>query len=182
MLLDLGAIAKGYAADELVKILKEEGIKRALLNLGGNVYVWGKKDNGDPWLIGVQDPLAPRGNYMGVLELAGNISVVSSGVYERFFTGADGKRYHHIFELNGNGRRGYPVENSLLSTTVIAASSMDADALSTSCFVLGYEKGIALAAAHNVEIIFVEEKRLINEIDKLIKQSPGAQLLFHLEY
>ena len=174
MALDLGAIAKGYAADELVKILNKENIKRAIIDLGGNIYVWGSKDNGDPWLIGIQDPLSERGNYLGVLELKGSISVVSSGVYERFLTGGDGKRYHHIMELSesGKGKRGYPSENNLLSTTVIAVSSMDADALSTSCFVLGYEKGLALAMANGAEIIFIEETN--NETGTTIRGSPGA--------
>ena len=160
MALDLGAIAKGYAADDLVSILKEAGIKRAVINLGGNVYVWGKKDNGKPWNVGVQDPAAERGNYLGILELERSISVVSSGMYERFFTGDDGKHYHHILELteNGRGKRGYPAENGILSATVIAVSSMDADALSTSCFILGYSKGMALALTNGAEILYMEEK------------------------
>lgn len=175
MALDLGAIAKGYAADELVKILREEGVTRALLDLGGNVYVWGKKENGTPWRIGVQDPLAPRGTYLGILELEGSISVVCSGVYERFFTGEDGRRYHHILELReqGESRRGYPTMNGVLSTTIIAASSMDADALSTSCFILGYEKGATLAAANGAEVLFMEESG--------IRGSTGAMTVFSLK-
>ena len=183
MALDLGAIAKGYAVDELAHILEEEGVKRALIDLGGNIYVWGKKPNGDPWRIGVQDPLKKRGNYSGVLELEGSVSVVSSGTYERFFTGDDGKRYHHILELseNGQGRRGYPVENSVLSTTIIAPSSMDADALSTSCFVLGCEKGMALAKANGAEALFImEEFSQIGEKtgSVTISGSSGAMAIF----
>jgi len=176
MALDLGAIAKGYAADELARILQEENVPRALIDLGGNIYLWGKRANGKPWRVGVQDPLSQRGNSAGVLELAGNISVVSSGVYERYFTGSDGKRYHHILELGegAGGPKGYPVENGLLSVTIIAASSMDADALSTSCFALGYEKGLALAAANGAEALFIFE-------DKTIRGSPGALAAFTLE-
>ncbi|MCL1928391.1 MAG: FAD:protein FMN transferase [Treponema sp.] len=172
MALDLGAIAKGYAADELTVILQEAGVKRAVINLGGNVYVWGKKDNGDPWNVGVQNPVTDRGDYIGILKLEGSISVVSSGIYERFFTGDDGKHYHHLLELteNGRGRRGYPAENGVLSTTVIAVSSMDADALSTSCFVLGYSRGMALALANGAEILYIEEKE--------ISGSPGAMAIF----
>ena len=179
MALDLGAIAKGYAADELVRILQEEGIPRALIDLGGNIYIWGRKDKGEPWRIGVQDPFDDRGSYAGVLELEGSISVVSSGVYERFFI-SGGKQYHHIMELseNGMGRRGCPVENGLLSVTVIAVSSMDADALSTSCFVLSYEESLALAAVHGAEAIYIEEKSIRNEISRVIKGSPGAMAKF----
>jgi len=174
MALDLGAIAKGFAADELVRILREAGIPRALIDLGGNIYAWGKKPGGENWRIGVQDPLGERGVYAGIVELPAGKSVVSSGVYERFFTGADGKRYHHILELreNGGGRRGYPVESSLLSTTIIAVSSMDADALSTSCFILGYKKGMDLARANGAEALFIEEKT--------IKGSAGALAAFTL--
>jgi len=178
MALDLGAIAKGYAADELTRILREENVPRALIDLGGNIYIWGKRKDGKPWRVGVQDPLSERGNSAGVLELAGDLSVVSSGIYERYFTGSDGQRYHHILDLTGfqgfRGPKGYPVENGILAVTVIAASSMDADALSTSCFALGYEKGAALAAANGAEVLFIYE-------DKTILGSPGALANFKIE-
>jgi len=176
MALDLGAIAKGYAADELTRILGEENVPRALIDLGGNIYIWGKRKDGKPWRVGVQDPLSERGNSAGVLELAGNVSVVSSGIYERYFTGRDGKRYHHILEpREGSGSpQGYPVENGILAVTIIAASSTDADALSTSCFALGYEKGAALAAANGAEVLFIFE-------DKSILGSPGALANFKIE-
>ena len=183
MALDLGAIAKGFAADELALVLQEAGVKRAIIDLGGNIYVWGKKPNEESWHIGVQDPNGERGVYTGVLELAGSISVVSSGTYERFFMGNDGKRYHHIFALtkNGQGKKGYPAENGVLSTTVIAASSMDADALSTSCFVLGYEKGMDLARANGAEVLYIMEKNAQTgeKTDyKAIYGSPGAMAMF----
>jgi thiamine biosynthesis lipoprotein len=183
MSLDLGAIAKGYAADELVRILKEAGIRRALIDLGGNIYIWGSKDGGQSWRVGIQNPLGERGSYVGILETE-SMSVVTSGIYERYFTGADGKRYHHILatgraagedQENPAGTAasppGYPVENGILSVTIIAASSMDADALSTSCFVLGYERGRALAEANGAKAIFVFA-------DKTIRGSGGALAAF----
>ena len=176
MALDLGAIAKGYAADELAAILRDAGVKRAIIDLGGNIYVWGNKADGGPWRIGVQDPLGERKKYAGVLELKGSISVVSSGTYERYFTGDDDKRYHHIMNViegESGGRRGFPVENNLLSATVISASSMDADALSTSCFALGYEKGLALAKANGAEALFIFA-------DKTILGTPEALTVFSL--
>jgi thiamine biosynthesis lipoprotein len=183
MLLDLGAIAKGYAADELVRILNEAGIRRGLIDLGGNIYIWGNKDDGQPWRVGIQNPLDERGSYVGILETE-SASVVTSGIYERYFTGADGKRYHHILTTGraGGGDRespaetsasppGYPVENGILSVTIIAASSMDADALSTSCFVLGYEQGRALAEANGAKTIFIFA-------DKTIRGSKEALAAF----
>ena len=182
MALDLGAIAKGYAADELVLILQETGVKRAIIDLGGNIYAWGKKPNGEPWRIGVQDPYGERGSYTGILQLDNSISVVSSGVYERYFIGNNNKQYHHILELSEDGRknRGYPVENGILSTTVMAVSSMDADALSTSCFVLGYEKGLDLVRANGAEVLYIIEENAQNseKMTAKIYGSPGAMAVF----
>jgi thiamine biosynthesis lipoprotein len=161
MRLDLGAIAKGYAADEAAGILRAAGIKRALIDLGGNILVYGTKRDGSPWRVGIQNPVEGRGAYFGITEVQntppgsglppGSKTMVTSGVYERFFE-SHGKRYHHILSP-GSGR---PVDNGLLSVTVISGSSIDADALSTSLFVLGYEKGSILAESlATTEAIFV---------------------------
>jgi thiamine biosynthesis lipoprotein len=110
----------------------------------------GGKKKVSPWRIGIQNPLHERGAYIGVLSLA-NTSVVTSGVYERFFE-SGGKRYHHILSTTD----GYPVNNGLLSVTIIAESSTGADALSTAVFALGYEKGRALLDSLNgIEGIFI---------------------------
>jgi thiamine biosynthesis lipoprotein len=144
MALDLGAIAKGYAADEAARLLADEGVESGIIDLGGNIFVLGEKKEkpgkGASWRIGVQDPRADRGNYIGILSVK-NKSVVTSGVYERFFE-KDGKRYHHIFSTTS----GFPAENNLLSVTIAADDSIDADALSTASFVLGWEKGRELIA------------------------------------
>jgi thiamine biosynthesis lipoprotein len=148
--LDLGAIAKGYAADEAARIVRAAGIKRALIDLGGNILVYGTKRDRSPWRVGIQNPLEGRGAYFGIAEVK-NKTLVTSGVYERFFE-SDGKRYHHILST----RDGYPVDQGLLSVTVIGHSSIDADALSTSLFALGYERGsILLESLDNTEAIFV---------------------------
>jgi thiamine biosynthesis lipoprotein len=141
MALDLGAIAKGYAADEVVRLLAQKGIKMGLIDLGGNIFAYGERKRGKPWRIGVQDPEEPGGAYLGVLELS-NKSVVTSGVYERYFE-EGGTRYHHILSTV----TGRPVETSLLSVTIAADSSTDADALSTAAFALGWEKGRRLIKA-----------------------------------
>jgi thiamine biosynthesis lipoprotein len=162
MRLDLGAIAKGYAADELVRIIAGEGIERALIDLGGNVLVHGSKEDGSPWRVGIQNPVESRGAYLGIAEVV-NKTLVTSGVYERFFE-SGGRRYHHILST----RTGYPVDSGLLAVTVISGNSMDADALSTSLFALGYEKGRPLVESmENTEAIFVFE-------DRSVRGSSGA--------
>jgi thiamine biosynthesis lipoprotein len=152
MSLDLGAIAKGYAADEVAAIIKAANIRRALIDLGGNIIVLGAGRNGGPWKVGVQNPLEGRGAYFGIAE-ARDKTLVTSGVYERYFEDpATGKRYHHILSV----QTGYPVDNGLLSVTIIGDSSIDADALSTSLFALGFEEGSALVESmDNTEAVFV---------------------------
>jgi thiamine biosynthesis lipoprotein len=159
MELDLGAIAKGFAADELAKLLETSSVRAAIIDLGGNIYVYGTRPargffpfGQKPrtnWRIGVQDPRAERGVYAGYVE-TGEGSVVTSGVYERFFI-KDSKRWHHILDTAS----GFPVEGALLSVTITARSSMDADALSTAIFVMGYEKGRVLAETHDTRALFI---------------------------
>jgi thiamine biosynthesis lipoprotein len=154
--LDLGAIAKGYAADETARIIGEAGIERALIDLGGNILVCGAKKDGSPWRVGIQDPTGGRGAYAGVAEVTDK-TLVTSGVYERFFE-SGGRRYHHILSTSS----GYPVDTGLLSVTVISGNSMDADALSTALFALGYEAGLALAESmENTEAVFIFADRSV---------------------
>lgn len=154
---DLGGIAKGYAADEARRLLEDAGVERALLNLGGNVLTLGAKPGGTPWKIGLQDPLGEQGSYIGILEMTGG-TAVTSGVYERYFM-EDGRRYHHILDPS----TGYPADNGLLSVTIVTDISMDADALSTAAFVLGLADGLALVRSlDGAEAVFVTtEKRII---------------------
>jgi thiamine biosynthesis lipoprotein len=153
MRLDLGGIAKGYAADEAVRILKKNRrVKGAIIDLGGNIFAYGEKEGNLPWRVGVQHPLAERGTYLGVLEVK-NKTVVTSGVYERFLE-VDGKQYHHILSTQD----GYPVSNGLLSVTIIADRSIDADALSTAAFALGWEDGSTLTeSVDGAEAIFISD-------------------------
>jgi thiamine biosynthesis lipoprotein len=131
--LDLGAIAKGYAADCLVDILRERGVKRASLSLGGNVYVYGKKPGGSLWSVAIRDPSKPGQN--AFMLKTRDATVVTSGAYERFFV-QDGKTYGHILDP----ATGFPAKSGLESVTIVSHNSMVADALSTSLFVLGMEK------------------------------------------
>jgi thiamine biosynthesis lipoprotein len=158
MALDLGAIAKGYAGDEAARIAREAKIKRAVFDLGGNIVTLGWRDQKKslPWRIGIQNPISGRGTYIGVVTVH-DASIVTSGVYERYFEAGE-KRYHHILSTVN----GYPVDNGLLSVTIIAASSIDADALSTAVFTLGFERGKALIdSIPETEAIFIFDDRSV---------------------
>lgn len=149
---DLGGIAKGYAADEAKRILLADGIQSALIDLGGNVVALGTRPDGLPWKIGIQNPLAPRGVFLGWLH-AEDRTVVTSGCNERFFI-RDGKRFHHILDP----RTGQPADSGLLSVTVVCGHSVMADALSTALFVLGLEQGLLLLQKFHAEAVFATEQ------------------------
>jgi thiamine biosynthesis lipoprotein len=168
MKLDLGAIAKGYAADEVELILERHNVKSAVVDLGGNVLVFGKKKDGTPWRVGIQDPKSTRGEYLGLVT-GEAMTVVTSGIYERFFI-ENGVRYHHILDT----KTGFPVSNGLVSVSIITTKSIDADGLSTSLFALGREKGLALVKTMpGVFVVFVDDK------DK-VYLSPGTEKMFKL--
>ncbi|ULQ58583.1 FAD:protein FMN transferase [Brucepastera parasyntrophica] len=161
MRLDLGGIAKGYAADEAAALLVSSGIKKAIIDLGGNILALGEKDGHTPWTIGIRNP--EWGSRTAVFTIPViNKSVVTSGIYERFFE-EDGVHYHHILDP----ATGYPVDNELLSVTIITPVSLDADALSTAAFVLGPEKGF-----HLIESLSGAEAVFINR-DREIRITPG---------
>lgn len=136
MELDLGAVGKGYAADVVTGFLKDEGITSALLDLGGNIQTIGRKPSGEGWRLGIRNPFGEGA--LSVLSVSGDTAVVTSGSYERYFVGDDGKEYGHIIDPV----TGYPVENELASVTIIAKEGKLADALSTSMLVKGL-KGAA---------------------------------------
>ena len=146
VMIDLGGIAKGYAVKEAVRVLKADGISSALIDAGGDIYALGMI-NGKPWKVGIRNP---RGEgVIGVLEIS-DLSVVTSGDYERFFE-QDGVRYHHLLDP----KTGYPARG-LTSVTVVSADPALADAWSTALFVSGKEKGIELAERiPQIEALFV---------------------------
>lgn len=136
MAVDLGGIAKGYAIDRAVAILKNLGVRAALVNAGGDVYAYGRKPNGDPWTIGIRHPRQKD----GVLAAAKvkDMAIVTSGDYERFFI-KDGKRYSHIIDP----RSGFTAQKTA-SVTVTAPEAVVADGLATGVLVLGAEKGLSV--------------------------------------
>lgn len=133
--IDLGGIAKGYAADQLAALIKSKGIERAILNLGGNIYAVGSKTKDTPWNVGIQNPFEPNGDVLATLKVVDK-SIVTSGSYERFFE-KDGVKYHHILSPFD----GYPINSGLISVSIISEESVIGDILSTSTFSLGLDEG-----------------------------------------
>ena len=140
--LDLGSIAKGYAGACAAETLRENGVRSAVLSLGGNVQTVGKKPDGSDRIVSVADPLAPDGTVCNLR--VGETAVVTSGSYQRNFT-QNGKTYHHILDPE----TGKPAESGLLSVTVVCADGTLADGLSTALFILG-EQGIKELYARHV--------------------------------
>lgn len=143
MSIDLGGIAKGFAADEVIKVFEKYGVNSALISLGGSsIYTLGKKPDGTPWTIGIQHPRKDnKQNYLGIINLSEQ-ALSTSGDYERFFI-KDGKRYHHIL----NPATGYPTDNGVMSDTIVINSNipdgnMLADILTKTVFVSGIDKGL----------------------------------------
>jgi thiamine biosynthesis lipoprotein len=156
MMIDLGGIAKGRAADLVKNELKSNGVTSAIINLGGNVQLIGGKPDGSSWRIGIQNPEDLRGQYIGILETKDS-AVVTSGIYERYFI-QDGVHYHHILDTE----TGYPVDNGIQSLTVIAKNSLLADGLSTALFSLGREKAMDYAENHpDIDIIVIDDQNRV---------------------
>ncbi len=161
--IDLGGIAKGYIADQMKAYLNENGITEGIIDLGGNILTVGPKENGDSYRIGIQKPFADTGTSIAAVEIHDD-SLVSSGVYERYFK-KDGTLYHHIL----NPKTGYPYQNNLLGVTIITKSSANADALSTTCFALGLENGMKLIQSlDDTEAVFITD-------DYQLHCSPGIE-------
>lgn len=151
-IVDLGSAGKGIALDKVKSYLSDKKISSAVVSVGGSVLLYGKGS----FNVGVRDPWGDAGRSVMTVKLgAGCVS--TSGSYERCFE-QGGKRYHHILDPD----TGLPVENGLVSVTVISDSGLLSDALSTACFVLGAEGGAKLAAKYGCEAIFItEEKKVI---------------------
>ncbi len=147
---DLGGIAKGYAIDLALAALKEAGVISATVNSGGNLGFIGKPPKHLVWEVGIKDPRNPQ-EMIGVLTVEKG-GVATSGNYEQYFE-IEGKRYTHILDP----RTGWPIQG-IHSVTVIAPNAMDADALSTTLFVLGPEKGIPLAEKFGAQALFILDK------------------------
>lgn len=147
---NLGAIAKGYIADKVKELLVDQGVESAIIDLGRNVLLIGTKPDGSVFRVGVQDPNQDQGVLLGLVSTA-DTSVVTSGINERYFT-YEGTDYHHILDPF----TGFPADNDLASVTILSTSSAQGDALSTTCLLLGVEKGMELIESlEGVEAFFI---------------------------
>lgn len=166
--IDLGAIAKGYIADQVVQFLIKQGVSSAMINLGGNVSVIGKKQ-GKHFSVGIQMPFS---NEIAVTVMCNDVSVVTSGTYQRYFE-VDGKQYHHLLDL----KSGMPAENSLASVTIISKNATRADALSTLCFLLGKEKGIEwIENTPDTEAVFIDKNNEMHFTSGLVGKNSVIQI------
>ncbi|MBC7958371.1 MAG: FAD:protein FMN transferase [Vallitaleaceae bacterium] len=168
MMIDLGGIAKGYAADRLGELIKNAGYNSALINLSSSILCVGTKPENLPFKVGIRDPFKAAGSYVGVVSVENN-TVDTSGTYERFIV-EDGIIYHHILDP----ATGYAANNELLSISIITPKCIDSDALSTGVFIMGLEEGYKyIESLDDVEAIFVTG-------DKEIYITDGAKALFKL--
>ena len=164
MMIDVGAIAKGYATEQVAKFLEEQGITGYVLNVGGNIRAVGSKDDGNPWTVGIENPMSE--DYFAYLEIKG-MSVVTSGSYQRYYY-VDGKKYHHIIHPDTL----MPSEG-FLSVSVICRDSGLGDALSTALFCMPQDEGLSMIESiPDVEAMWVTddgEKAVSSGWDNYVK-------------
>ena len=169
MAIELGAVAKGYAADEAERILREGGVKDGIVDLGGNIVALGTKT------VGVRNPLSENnGDYFGILKIT-DCAVATSGGYERYFE-KDGKRYHHIFDPS----TGYPVQTDVLSASVICEKAIDADCWSTILFSAGVEGAKEYINKYDLKAILVDTQNnvyVFGNIDFEIEPHSGFNVI-----
>lgn len=162
--IDLGAIAKGYAADCIKQYICDNmESPYGILDFGGNIMTIGQKADGGSWNIGITNPQSPSQVY-GVVSVK-DMCVVTSGNYERYFI-EDGVRYHHIL----NPFTGYPAQSGIISSTIIGDNSMECDALSTACYILGADKALELInSIDGVEAVFIDNDGKAHTSDGISK-------------
>jgi len=164
MQLDLGAVGKGIACDEVKMFLeKQDNVKGAIISVGGSVLTYGEKDDGTEWKIGIQHP-REQGESIATLKLPGSLVVSTSGDYERYVE-TNGVRYHHILDP----KTGKPADSGVISVTIISESGILSDALSTACFVLGKDAGLNLAQAFDAEAFIVDSDMQISMTEGMDK-------------
>ncbi len=164
--IDFGGIAKGYTSDTLARLMRDQGISSALINLGGNVQTVGTKPDGSEWSIGIRDPEDAEG-LLGIVKTHDK-AVITSGGYERYFE-EGGVRYHHIIDPS----TGYPADSGLSSVTIVAKNGTLADGLSTSLFIMGKKGATDYWRAHQDKFDF-----LLCEEDGTLVVSNGLKNAF----
>lgn len=152
MMIDLGAIAKGYITDEAARTLAAHDVDTAIVDMGGDIFVMGHSSRGpeEPWNVGIQDPYEARGEILGMLPVTDE-AIVTSGIYERVIE-EGGNTYHHLMDPS----TGYPFENDIAGISIIAENALDGDALATIVFSMGVEEGLDYVNdLEGVEVVFV---------------------------
>jgi len=172
--IDLGGIAKGYAGDCCRKILENQKIASGYISIGGNVITLGNKSDGSCWKVGIRHPRESN-SLLGAVSVT-DTSVVTSGDYERYFDDAEGNRWHHIL----HPKTGYPAKSGLISVTVVYENSMTADALATTIFVAGKERGLKLLShfqgAGAVLVDDVQRVSVTNNIASVFQAAEGIDI------
>ncbi|MBE5921370.1 MAG: FAD:protein FMN transferase [Lachnospiraceae bacterium] len=152
MSLDLGAVGKGIGCDEIYDLLRaNSSVNAATVSVGGSIITYGSKPDGSNWNVAITDPRYDN-SYLGILSLSGTNYISTSGDYEKYIM-EDDMRYHHILDP----LTGYPAQNGLISVTIVCDNGLLSDALSTACFVAGYEKSLELLKIYDADAIFVDE-------------------------
>ena len=178
MEVSFGAIAKGYIAQKMADVLQDSGVESAILSLGGNVQTLGLHPDGSPWQVAVLDP-QDTGSAAGVLTVGENISVVTSGGYQRYFE-ENGITYHHILDPE----TGCPADSGLLSVTVICADGAAADALSTALFILGEDAALAHRAESEIPydlVLITQDGRVVVTGNLEFQLESGAYTCEHVD-
>ena len=178
--IDLGGIAKGNACTLAAEIYEEQGVRSAILNIGGNVYVKGRSPEGDRFRIGFRTPERGSQSYIASVALEDQVMAVSGG-YERYFETADGTRYHHIL----SPETGYPAQSDILSVGVVSSDGTQADFLSTTLFVWGDARTREFMEEHpEIGVIFLNESgelvvsKMLEESFRLSEEGEGYSVVF----
>lgn len=157
---DLSAIAKGFAVDQVAEYLESQGVQTLMVEIGGEVRTKGRKSNGEPWKVGVDNPDARDRTLQKIIPLV-DLSVATSGDYRNYIE-KEGKRYSHIIDP----ATAKPTRHNLASVTVIHRKCLVADALATALMVMGVEKGYQMAVQENLAVLFIfrEDNRFVEKM------------------
>ena len=163
--IDLGGIAKGYAADMIRNDLLKNGVRNGMMNFGGTILTIGENSWNRPWRVGIQNPIRERGCRIGSIQ-PGEAAMVTSAVNERFFI-KDNNLYHHLLDPDTLK----PSQSGVYSVTAIGKEAADLDALTTGLFVMGMEKGIELAKKEGICVIYLKSDGEIYASEALLKMN-----------
>lgn len=165
--IDLSTIAKGYAVDEIARLLATQGLSNYLVEIGGEMRLAGTKMNQENWLVAIEKPLTGERAVQRIVSIGDN-AIATSGDYRNYFE-ENGVRYSHLI----NPKTGYPIQHNLVAVTVVASESIEADGLATALIVMGSELGIKLAEDRAIAALFI-----IKEGDQFTEyQSSAFKLL-----